>query len=59
MLSKILGRASARETATRVAAGAIAEKLLRERTGCEIVSWVSSIGDVALPSKVAQEFGMK
>jgi len=40
------GRASARETIGRVAAGAIAEKLLRERWGVEIVAWVSSVGDV-------------
>jgi chorismate synthase len=39
------GRASARETAVRVSAGAIAEKMLRERAGIEIVAWVSSVGD--------------
>lgn len=38
------GRASARETAARVAAGAVARKLLRERYGVEIVAWVSKIG---------------
>jgi chorismate synthase len=38
------GRSSARETIGRVAAGAIAEKILRERWGVEIVAWVSSIG---------------
>ncbi len=41
------GRASARETIGRVAAGAIAEKVLRERWGVEIVAWVSSVGDIA------------
>ncbi len=38
------GRSSARETIGRVAAGAIAEKILREEWGIEIVAWVSSIG---------------
>ena len=37
------GRASARETVGRVAAGAIAQKLLRERWGVEIVAWVSEV----------------
>ncbi len=40
------GRASARETIGRVAAGAIAEKYLRKRYGVEIVAWVSSVGEV-------------
>ena len=40
------GRASARETVGRVAAGAIAEKWLRERYGVEIVAWVSQVGDL-------------
>ena len=40
------GRASARETAARVCAGAIAEKMLRERAGIEIVAWVSSVGEL-------------
>ncbi len=39
------GRSSARETIGRVAAGAIAEKYLREEYGIEIVAWVSSVGD--------------
>ena len=34
----------ARETIGRVAAGAIAEKWLRERYGTEIVAWVSAVG---------------
>ncbi|MHB8708138.1 MAG: chorismate synthase [Desulfuromonadales bacterium] len=41
------GRSSARETIGRVAAGAIAEKVLLERWGVEIVAWVSSVGEVA------------
>jgi chorismate synthase len=40
------GRASARETAARVAAGAVAEKLLHERFGIEIVAWVQSVGEL-------------
>ena len=39
------GRSSARETIARVAAGAIAEKVLRERHGIEIIAFVSSIGN--------------
>ena len=44
----ILERASARETAARVAAGGIAKALLRA-LGVEVASYVVSIGDVALP----------
>lgn len=40
------GRASARETVGRVAAGAVAEKLLRVRFGIEIVAWVQSVQDI-------------
>lgn len=40
------GRASARETIGRVAAGAIAQKLLRERYGVEVVAWVESVGEL-------------
>ena len=40
------GRSSARETIGRVAAGAVAEKYLRETYGVEIVAWVSSVGNV-------------
>jgi chorismate synthase len=43
------GRSSARETIGRVAAGAIAEKVLREQWGVEIVAWVSAIGSVEAP----------
>ncbi|KJE91847.1 chorismate synthase, variant 1 [Capsaspora owczarzaki ATCC 30864] len=46
------GRASARETIGRVAAGAIAEKFLRLRYGVEIVAWVSSIGDIEMKEDV-------
>jgi chorismate synthase len=40
------GRSSARETIGRVAAGAIADKVLRERFGTHIVAWVSAVGEV-------------
>jgi len=40
------GRASARETIGRVAAGAIARKLLREVAGVEIVAWVQRIQEI-------------
>ncbi|KAI8885051.1 chorismate synthase [Backusella circina FSU 941] len=43
------GRASARETIGRVAAGAIADKYLREAFGVEIVAFASSVGKVAMP----------
>lgn len=40
------GRSSARETAARVAAGAIAKKLLKQRCGVRIVGYVKQIGDI-------------
>lgn len=39
------GRASARETAMRVAAGAIARKFLRSK-GIEITGWLSQVGNI-------------
>ncbi|RDA83596.1 hypothetical protein CP532_2856 [Ophiocordyceps camponoti-leonardi (nom. inval.)] len=42
------GRSSARETIARVAAGAVAEKWLREAYGVEIVAFVSSVGAIRL-----------
>jgi chorismate synthase len=44
------GRASARETVGRVAAGAVAEKLLSECYGIEIVGWVSAVAAIEAPS---------
>ena len=46
------GRSSARETAGRVAAGAIARKLLRVRYGVEIVAWVSKVGTLSVDCDV-------
>jgi chorismate synthase len=43
------GRASARETIGRVAAGAVAEKFLRERYRVDIVAWVSAVGEIDAP----------
>ena len=45
------GRASARETAVRVAAGAIAKKWLRERHGIVIRGYMAQLGEVAVPFK--------
>ena len=47
------GRASARETLGRVAAGALAKKYLRERVGIEITSYVEQVG--TLQAKVDPE----
>lgn len=43
------GRASARETAMRVAAGGIAKKYLREAFGLEVRGYLSAVGDLELP----------
>jgi chorismate synthase len=43
------GRSSARETAVRVAAGAIARKWLRERYGVTIQGWMSQLGAIEIP----------
>ncbi|WP_119395125.1 chorismate synthase [Salinibius halmophilus] len=42
------GRSSARETAMRVAAGAIAKKFLASK-GIEVFGWLSQIGEIELP----------
>ncbi|MCC6680804.1 MAG: chorismate synthase [Phycisphaeraceae bacterium] len=53
------GRSSARETAVRVAAGAVAKKLLRLRHNIQILGYVKQIGDVIAdvpsPEKVTLE----
>lgn len=43
------GRSSARETAMRVAAGAVARKLLAERAGIAIHGWLAQLGPHELP----------
>src|ERR671929_741825 len=45
------GRASARETLVRVAAGAIAKKWLRERYGVVIRGYMSQLGPIEIPFK--------
>lgn len=48
------GRSSARETAMRVAAGAIAKKYLREQFGIEVRGYLSQIGDIKIsPESIA------
>ena len=42
------GRSSARETIARVAAGAVAEKWLKETYGVEIVAFLTSVGNIKL-----------
>lgn len=43
------GRASARETVGRVAAGAIAEKFLSERYRIDIIAWVNAVSTIEAP----------
>lgn len=43
------GRSSARETAVRVAAGAIAKKWLKQKYGIEIRGYLSQLGEIAVP----------
>ncbi len=43
------GRSSARETAVRVAAGAIARKWLKQRYGVTIRGWMSALGPIEIP----------
>ena len=49
------GRSSARETAVRVAAGAIARKWLKERCGVSIRGWMYQLGEVEVPFVDAAE----
>src|SRR5215212_7026093 len=48
----VLERASARETAARVALGAVAQAFLRQALGVEVVSHVVAIGPVVVPDGV-------
>ncbi|XP_078434559.1 chorismate synthase, putative / 5-enolpyruvylshikimate-3-phosphate phospholyase isoform X2 [Wolffia australiana] len=45
------GRSSARETIGRVAAGAVAKKILKMKTGTEILAFVSQVHKVVLPEE--------
>lgn len=46
------GRSSARETAMRVAAGAVAKKYLREQFGVEVRGFLSQIGSVKIAPQI-------
>lgn len=45
------GRSSARETAVRVAAGAIAKKWLKEKFGVTVRGYMSQLGEIEIPFK--------
>ncbi|MEW6514410.1 MAG: chorismate synthase [Pseudomonadota bacterium] len=49
------GRSSARETAVRVAAGAVAKKWLQERYGVTVRGWMSQLGPIEIPFVAAAE----
>jgi chorismate synthase len=51
------GRASARETVVRVAAGAIAKKWLNERYGVVVRGYLSQIGSIEVPFKAWDAVG--
>ena len=51
------GRSSARETAARVAAGAIAKKWLSEQFGSEITAYVTQIGEKAIAFEGLEHIG--
>jgi len=51
------GRSSARETAVRVAAGAIARKWLQSRHGIAIRGWMSQLGPIEIPFVDAHVIG--
>jgi chorismate synthase len=52
------GRSSARVTAGWVAAGAVAMKLIRHLSDCDVMAWVARVGDIAmdmLPEDITRE----
>lgn len=51
------GRSSARETAMRVAAGAVAKKVLRETWGIEVRGYLSQLGPIAIETIDWAEIG--
>ncbi|MFI0349671.1 chorismate synthase [Actinomadura sp. 9N407] len=51
----VLERASARETAARVALGEVARQFLRQALGVEVLSHVISLGEIAAPDGVLPE----
>lgn len=52
------GRASARETAARVAAAAVARQWLEPRYGIAMSAWVACIGELELPFRDAAELAL-
>lgn len=50
------GRSSARETAVRVAAGAIAKKYLKERYGIQIRGFMAQMGQISISSDSSDNF---
>eukprot|EP00914_Ancora_sagittata_P004495 GHVO01009687.1.p1 GENE.GHVO01009687.1~~GHVO01009687.1.p1 ORF type:complete len:333 (+),score=84.00 GHVO01009687.1:320-1318(+) len=50
------GRASARETVGRVAAGAVAQKYLQEVYGIGVVAFVDAVGGVGMPEGIRDAF---
>lgn len=48
------GRSSARETAARVVAGAIAKTLLQKKSGIQVAAYVSSVGNIKLNKSYAE-----
>jgi chorismate synthase len=51
----VLERASARETAARVALGEVAKRFLRQALGVEVLSHVIALGEIAAPDGVLPE----
>ncbi len=51
------GRSSARETAVRVAAAAIARKWLNARYGLTVQGWMSALGPIEIPYVSAEHIG--
>ena len=49
------GRSSARETAIRVAGGAIAKKWLKENKGIEVMGYLKQLGEIDIPFKSWEE----
>ena len=49
------GRASARETAMRVAAGAIAKKYLKQKMGIEVQGYLSQLGPIKAEKVLLEE----
>ncbi|XP_062156214.1 chorismate synthase, chloroplastic [Alnus glutinosa] len=52
------GRSSARETIGRVAAGAVAKKILKSLAGIEILAYVSQVHKVVLPEGLVDHYSL-